>query len=169
MDRVWFTFVDSPTNRTSDPVGVAGLPDSPPLSVVQTSWTGTDKSLLVYNLSTTPPGIAYRYYISLFFAELDPNVNASGLRVFDVSINGKSFSKGIDVYAVVGLYAVCEIYSTVPVGPFSDYVLINLTSTAGSLFPPFIAAAEILQLVQNPMVPPTSSVDSKSQFYFQDP
>ena len=157
------------TNQTSQAVVVAGVADSPPVSVLQTSFVAPSAAGLYYNRSTHPEGSAYKYHIALYFAELDPRVNASGLRVFDVSINGKSFSKGIDVYAVVGLYAVCEIYSTVPVGPFSDYVLINLTSTAGSLFPPFIAAAEILQLVQNPMVPPTSSVDSKSQFYFQDP
>ena len=161
--------MDSPTNRTSDPVGVAGLPDSPPLSVVQTSWTGTDKSLLVYNLSTTPPGIAYRYYISLFFAELDPNVNASGLRVFDGTVNGNLLFQGLDVYEQVGQYGVIESYSSAPFGPYADYVVINLTSTASSVYPPSIAAAEIIRLFDNPMVPATSSVDSKTSSCSDNP
>jgi hypothetical protein len=36
-----------------------------------------------------------------------------------------------------------------------------VTSTPSSIYPPFIAAAEILQLLDNPMAPATSSVDSK--------
>ena len=116
---------------------------------------------LYYKLPTFPQSTSYKYYVALYFAELDPSVNASGLRVFDVSINGVPFYQAIDVFAEVGLYTAYEIYSPNPVGPFSDHVLINLTSTAGSVLPPFLAALEIFQLFQNPMVSATSSVDSK--------
>ena len=160
LDRLWFTDTTAPTNQTSQAVVVAGLADSPPVSVVQTNFMATTAAGLYYNrslLGSTP----YKYCVALYFAELDPNVNASGQRVFDISINGNAFGKGIDVYADVGLYRVDEVYSSYPLGPFSDYVLIQLTSAAGSVLPPFIAALELFQLFQNPMLPATSSVDGK--------
>lgn len=139
---------------------MSGLADSPPVSVMQTSWMATGSSL-VFNLSSTLPLNASRlYYISLYFAEIDPStVNASGLRVFDVSINGIPFFAGADVYAEAGPSNAAGIYTFVPRGPLFDYVLINMTATASSVYPPFVAASELLQLFDNPMVPATSSVD----------
>ena len=141
---------------------VAGLADSPPLPVVQTSYAAPTAAGFFVNftagLDTTTH---YYYYLALFFAEIDPRVNASGLRVFDVTINGSPFYRNFDVYANVGQYTVSELYSSKQLGPYTDHVLINATSTPSSVYPPFIAALEILQVLDNPMVSATSLVDSK--------
>ena len=146
-------------------MNVAGLVDFPPISVVQTSYVATSNAGFYLNLTYNLAGTSYQYYVALYFAEVDPRVNASGLRVFDVWINGKLFYAGIDVYKEVRLYAVSEIYTISPVGPYSDYILINVTSASSSVYPPFIAAAEVLQLFDNPMAPATSSIDSKLFFW----
>ena len=135
--------------------------DSPPVSVLQTSFVASTNAGFYYNLTRNLAGTSYRCYLELYFAELDSRVNVSGLRVFDMSINGRPVFLNLDVYKQVGLYRGYEIYSPKPQGPYSDHLLINVTSTPSSVYPPFIAAAEILQLFDNPMVPSTSSVDSK--------
>ena len=99
--------------------------------------------------------------MALYFAEVDSRVNASGLRVFDIWVNGGSFFSNVDVYNSVRSYSAYEIYSSKPQGPYSDHILINVTSTPSSVYPPFIAALEILQVLDNPMVSATSLVDSK--------
>jgi hypothetical protein len=131
-----------------------------PVSVAQTSLVGSIAHGWSYN--ATVDGYSHTYYVALFFAEVDPSVNASGLRVFDVTINGESFSQGIDVYYQVGLDKPYEIY-TYPgalIGPYSS-IVINGTANSTSVFPPFIAGAEILQLLDDPMAPPTHPVDGK--------
>ena len=138
-----------------------GLRDSPPVSVLQTSYVASSNAGFYYNLTYNLAGTSYQYYVAFYFAELDSRVNASRLRVFNISINGNSYYSDIDVYDEVGLYRAFEIYSSTPQGPYADYVLIEVTSTSSSVYPPFMAAAEILQLFDNPMAPATSSVDSK--------
>ena len=141
---------------------VAGLADSPPVPVLQTSYAAPTAAGFFVNLTAgLDTTTSYNYYLALFFAEIDPRVNASGLRVFDVTINGSPFFQDFDVYAKVGLYTAFELYSSKQLGPYTNHLLINATPTATSVYPPFISAAEILQLFDNPMVPPTSSVDSK--------
>ena len=115
---------------------------------------------LSYSGSTA---ITYNYMVSLFFVELDPRVNASGLRVFDATINGSPLLRGIDVYASAGADNAYEIMSDAqkPFGPYADPVLIiNLTSTPSSQYPPSIAAAEILQLFDEIMLSATIEADS---------
>jgi hypothetical protein len=126
--------------------------------VVQTSLVGSIADGWSYN--ATVEGSPHTYYIALFFAEVDPRVNASGLRVFDVTINGESFSQGVDIFNQVGLEATYEIYTPSALGPYSS-IVINGTSNSTSVFPPFIAGAEILQLLDDPIAPPTDSVDGK--------
>jgi hypothetical protein len=99
------------------------------------------------------------YHVELFFAEIDSRVNASGQRVFNITINGENFYPLLDVYERVGLYASEEIYSKYPLGPYTSGVSINATRTSTSAFPPFIAGAEILELLDDPMAPPTSPID----------
>ena len=161
LDRLWVTDRTQPTIQSSVPVDVERLDDSPPVSVVQTSYVASSNAGFYLNLTYNMAGTSYLYYVAFYFAEVDAHVNASGLRVFDIWVNGRSFSSNVDVYNKVGLYSAYEVYSPKPLGPYSNYVLINVTSTPSSVYPPFISAAEILQLFDNPMLPPTSSVDSK--------
>ena len=160
LDRLWSTNTADPTIQTNLPV-VVGLRDSPPVSVLQTSYVASSNAGFYYNLTRNLAGTSYQYYVAFYFAELDSRVNASGLRVFDMSINGRPVFLNLDVYKQVGLYRGYEIYSPKPQGPYSDYILINATSPPTSIYTPFIAAAEILQVLDNPMVPATYPVDSK--------
>jgi hypothetical protein len=130
-----------------------------PVSVVQTSFVAGSIAGWYYKPALAVDGRPHRYYMALFFAEVDPRVNASGLRVFDITLNGEYFYRGLDVYkGAGGLYAAYEIYSPNPLGPYSS-ILVNATGTPSSVFSPFIAGAEILQLLDDPMAPPTSPVD----------
>ena len=140
---------------------IEGIDELPPVSVVQTSYVAPSNAGFSYIQTDNLAGTSYRCYLELYFAELDSRVNASGLRVFDIAINGDSYFTGLDVYDKVGPNRAFGLYSPKPQGPYSDHLLINVTSTPSSVYPPFIAAAEILQLFDNPMVPSTSSVDSK--------
>jgi hypothetical protein len=132
--------------------------DLPPVPVVQTSFIGTMANGWSYK-PVLPNNRSHSYYVVLFFAEIDPRVNASGLRVFDLTINGGNFYPGLDVYkGAGGLYGSYEIYSPNPLGPYPS-IMINGTGSQGSIFPPFIAGTEILQLLDDPMAPPTSATD----------
>jgi hypothetical protein len=144
--------------RTSTLVVTGRYREYVPVSVVQTSFVADSAAGWYYNpIAADSP--LHRYYVVLFFAEVDPRVNASGLRVFDLTINGTNFYQGLDVYnGAGGLYAAYEIYTPNPLGPYSS-IMINATGTPSSVFPPFIAGAEILQLLDDPMTPPTSPVD----------
>ena len=155
------TITTEPVIWTSQTVATDELADSPPVSVLQTSYVAASNIGFYINQPVDPTGTSYHYYVAFYFAEVDSRVNASGLRVFDIWVNKKSFFSDVDVYNRVGLYSAYEVYSPKPQGPYSDYILINVTSTPSSVYPPFISAFEILQLFDNPMLPPTSSIDSK--------
>jgi hypothetical protein len=130
-----------------------------PLPVVQTSFVADSiASGWSYKPALATDSLPHSYYIVLFFAEVDPRVNASGLRVFNIDINGVNFYRALDVFARAGLYFTDRIYSVNPYGRNSS-VVINMTPTPSSMFPPFIAGAEILQLLDDPVAPPTSPVD----------
>ena len=59
------------------------------------------------------------------------------------------------------MYRAYELNSPSPLGPLSDgRIVINLTSTPSSVYPPSIAALEILQLFDDYMLYATSSKDS---------
>ena len=78
-------------------------------------------------------------------------------------VNGSPLSnyEVVDVYARVGMYRAYELNSPSPLGPLSDgRIVINLTSTPSSVYPPSIAALEILQLLDNQMLYATTSKDS---------
>jgi hypothetical protein len=157
------TSTTGPTNKTNLAVTGEGTFDLPPIPMLQTSLMASTAAGLYHNVSTNVPEaseVPNRYHVGLFFAEIDPRVNASGLRVFDVSINKNPFLSNADVFAKVGLYTGYEIYSPSPVSqPNPGHFLVNITSTATSTFPPFIAGVEILQLFSSTIAPGTSSID----------
>ena len=102
------------------------------------------------------------YYMAFWFVELDPRVDAPGLRVFNLSSNGHLLKSGIDIFARMnGLYIGYQIYTADPHGPYEDNVLIEAYTAPTSLYPASIAGAEVLQLFDNPMnaTTPTSSLD----------
>jgi hypothetical protein len=78
--------------------------------------------------------------------------------VFDIILNGRIVYQGLDVYGQVGALAADAIYSPDPLGPYS-FINFTASGTLTSIYPPFIAGAEILQLLDDPMASPTSPVD----------
>ena len=107
---------------------------------------------------------SHYYFMVLWFVEFSSNVNASGQRVFDVAINGEVFEKAIDIYGRVGPYTTLEVYSSTekPLGPYVDKFVIEIYNSSFSDYNPSLAAAEILQLFDNPMNTTTSSSDGLS-------
>jgi hypothetical protein len=162
LDRLWDAKYSTGANaiRTSEPVVLAGYNEYVPVSVVQTSFVADSiASGWSYKPALATDSLPHSYYVVLFFAEIDKSVNASGQRVFNITINGNNFSQGLDVYNQAhGPDVTFTIYSPNPLGPYSS-IVINATGSQGSIFPPFIAGAEILQLLDDPMAPPTHPVD----------
>ena len=145
--------------------------DFPPIDVVQTSFVA---GLITFNitrassvLTTSTMAGSHKYFLAMFFAEIDPRVNASGQRVFDITVNGDLFAQGVDIYTdASGMYKGLEYYTntSVPLGPYSDNIIIESKARSTSIYPASIAGIEVLQLFDNPMnaTTPTSSNDRKS-------
>jgi hypothetical protein len=155
---LWATSYGGDANRTSEAVLVRNC-DYVPVAVVQTSYVARSISGWHYQPTLAADSRPHKYFLALLFAEIDPRVNAPGQRVFDLTLNGITVYQGFDVYSESkGLYVAREIYAVEPYGPYSS-IVINATGTTTSLFPPFLAGLEILQLLDDPMAPPTSATD----------
>ena len=130
----------------SAPVNISEIPDLPPQAVMQTNHIGRNGSIVHrINISTFSDGSTY--YVLLCFVELDPRVNATGLRVFNLSINGVSLSYGLDIYQRVGLNRGYVIYANISLVTNANVMLVEARSAPTSLYPPTIAGVEILQLL----------------------
>lgn len=187
FDRLWATSYGNELYmfHTTGAVAV-GPSDFAPASMLQTSFLAESNAGWYYelgagtndggqiasndkgadsNLPGTPVGTsAHSYYVALYFAEVDQRVNAPGLRVFDITINGHSFKRDVDIYNEVGSTTGKVIPSIgTPLGPYSS-ILINATGSPDSKYPPFIAGAEILQLLDDPMALPTSPIDGNTLY-----
>ena len=173
MDRFWVRYSDAPTTaiQTGHDVGLNNMPDDPPLTVMQTSFYEPNFTVsitaLADVLTTSTVAGSHKYYIAYFFAEVDERVNASGQRVFDITVNGDLFAQGVDIYTdASGMYKGLEYYTntSVPLGPYSDNIIIESKARSTSIYPASIAGIEVLQLFDNPMnaTTPTSSNDRKS-------
>ena len=155
MDRFWFTETFGPTNITSNTVDVSGMSDDVPMVVMQSNLMANTTTGLQYNFSL--PG-KHRYSINLFFVELDPEIGI-GLRVFDVNVNGATTLPNVDIFNdTKGLYHPYTVYTPTAFGPYTDYVLITLKP---SLYLPSLAALEVMQVFDNPMVVSTLFNDGK--------
>ena len=157
LDRFWFTSTTGPTNVTSNTVDVSSMPDIVPMRVMQSNVMANTTIGLVYNFSL--PG-KHLYSISLFFAELDPEIGSG--RVFDISVNGETTLPRLDIFNVTnGRYRPDTVYTPTAFGPYIDYVLIALKPSLSSLYLPSLAALEVLQVFDNPIVVSTLFDDGK--------
>ena len=139
--------------QTTYHVDVDDIHEYPSMAVMQTNFIATD---IVINLpedfrdilTTSTATGSHEYFVALFLAalflaEIDPRVNASGQRVFDVTVNGDMFVEGMDIYDQT-------------LGPTHwvrtrDNIKIEAKIRSNSLYPVSIAGAEVLQLFHNPM------------------
>ena len=174
IDRFWWRYANEPTNviQTTQDVRV-NIDDSPPDAVLQTNFVARNITVNLTRasnvLSTSTMAGRHKYYVALFLAEIDPRVNASGQRVFDVTVNGNTFKKDVDIYANISLYRGIEYHTktSIPMGPISNNIIIEARAKSNSSYPASIAGVEVLQLFDNPMnaTTPTSSSDGMYNFH----
>ena len=175
IDRFWWRLTNDRNSviQTTQDVGVNKIADYPPMAVMQTSVIGRDITVDFSEfpdvLTTSTMAGRHKYYMALFYAEIDPRVNDSGQRVFDVTVNGDPFGEGMDIYGYKnqGLYRGLEHYSNESLGPYSDNIIIEATAKSNSPYSASIAGFEVMQLFDNPMnaTTPTSASDGMYNFH----
>ena len=167
FDRFWWRYSDVPNNvtQTDLDVGVNDMLDYPPMAVMRTSLFQTDFIVNLKELGDVLTAAtitdSHEYYMIFFFAEIDPRVNASGQRMFNITVNGDVFAKHVDLYnQAPGLYKGFQYNSDAPT-PYSDNIIIVVNTESNSPYPASIAGFEVLELFDNPMnaTTPTSSSD----------
>ena len=171
IDRFWWRYANEPTNviQTTQDVGVNKIADYPPMAVMQTSVIGRDITVDFSEfpdvLTTSTMAGSHKYFLAMFFAEIDPRVNASGQRVFNITVNDDLFVNGMDIYdQAPGLYNGLQ-HNTV--ATYSNDIIIVATTGSNSLYPASIAGFEVLQLFDHSMnaTTPTSSSDGMYNFH----
>jgi hypothetical protein len=168
LDRFWFTLgasIGEVSNVTTSTIDMEYTQlEYLPMKVMQSNIVATTRAGLLYNL--TLPG-SHRYFFSIFIVELDPRVK-SGDRVFDVQFNGRLVISNIDISNSSNgkPYVLDQYYATKPLGPYVDYLAITFTPAASSTYLPSLAALEVMQLFDNPMVSPSSSNDGNCIYNF---
>ncbi|MCO5548356.1 hypothetical protein L7F22_001813 [Adiantum nelumboides] len=145
LDRYWISSKTSAVNEvntTTSAIDVSRQKDDPPSRILQNSYVGTP--WFTISFSTLNPKSPYGFVF--YFAEIEPAVNASGLRTFNIYANGelKNTEGEIDVFAQVGAYRAYG-YGVAIAPNSTGHITLNFTSSATSVFPPFIAAAEIFE------------------------
>ncbi|KAI5063543.1 hypothetical protein GOP47_0022090 [Adiantum capillus-veneris] len=140
LDRIWLAYTSEAgdVNTTEATIDTDQI-DKPPAQILQTAFMG--KPYVTLNYTNLDPNV--KYLAELYFAEIDPAVNASGQRVFNIFANGDLVTTlgDIDVFARVGANAAFG-YPAV-VSPNADGILtFNFTPTTTSIYPAYLAAAE---------------------------
>ncbi|MCO5558474.1 hypothetical protein L7F22_012058 [Adiantum nelumboides] len=140
LDRLWLSYIAEAgyMNTTEATIDTDQI-YKPPAQIFQTAYVG--KSYITLNYTTLDPKV--KYLAEFYFVEIDPAVNSSGLRVFNIYANGDlmSTAAAIDVYARVGANAAFGY--PVAVSPNADGVVtFNFSSMTTSTYPPYLAAAE---------------------------
>ena len=177
LDRLWWRGMDPTSNvyATDRSVTIRNS-DLPPQKVMSSNYLedaygySLDMSSDSRILTTSTLKGSHYYYLMAWFAEIDPNVNASGQRVFSLMVNGDKGYKSLDIFGRVGSFSSFEIYtgSDLPLGPYTDKFIIRGNSTFIISYPPTLAAVELLQRFDNRMdVQPTSSTDGRAVFLHQ--
>jgi len=118
------------------------LPAGTPASLFTTARAATAGSHLTWRF----PVPAGAYTVRLFFAEIDPNRQASDARLFDVTIGGQLVLDNFDIFAATGGYtASVRTFQTTA----SSQVIVDMAAVTG---PPLVSGIEVA-----PALPPISS------------
>lgn len=123
---------------------------TPPIQVLQTALTHSEKLEFIHNVSET---WNHDYHVFLYFLELDNTVR-SGQRVFDIYLNGDLKEKDFDILAQGSNYRHTVLN-------ISSNSAINLTLAKGSSseYGPLCNAYEILEAL--PWERETNQTDCK--------
>ncbi|KAH7295500.1 hypothetical protein KP509_27G052200 [Ceratopteris richardii] len=134
---------------------IADSVDQIPEKLLQTSLTGSRD----FTVSRSNLEVNAVHYVQFHFAEIDPLVNSSGMRVFNIFANDVLLSTDgpIDVFNSVGANTAYS-YRYVLKSNASGVVVFTFTSIASSTFPPSVAAAELFEVRQIDALTPTPIV-----------
>ncbi|KAH7365286.1 hypothetical protein KP509_18G018800 [Ceratopteris richardii] len=158
LDRYWTSHEvpDSSLNATQKTINMStDSIDQIPEKILQTTFTH------FRTIKSTWDDLQVNavYYVQFYFSEIEPLVNTSGMRAFNIFANGDLLSTEgpIDVFARVGANAAYSYRKSVMSNATGDIVF-NFSALANSTFPPFLAAAELFELRQNDALTPTPIV-----------
>ncbi|KAI7736286.1 hypothetical protein M8C21_001731 [Ambrosia artemisiifolia] len=151
-DRIWKPDSNLSQNGNStllenrSIIGPNGTKALPPITVLQTARTHSDRLEFWYNFQS-----GYNDYIlNLYFLELDGSVQ-TGQRVFDIYINDKQ-RENIDIKSGGSNYKAASINFTA-----NQFLNLTITKANGSRWGPICNAYEILQL--RPLLQATDQKD----------
>ncbi|KAH7365308.1 hypothetical protein KP509_18G020000 [Ceratopteris richardii] len=148
LDRYWISHKapDSSLNSTQKTINMStDSIDQIPEKILQTTFTGF-RSFISSWVGLEANAF---HYVQFYFAEIEPLVNTTGMRVFNIFANGDLLSTegSIDVFARVGANAVYS-YRKPVTSNATGAIVFTFTSLANSTFPPFLAAAELFEFRQ---------------------
>ncbi|KAI5061801.1 hypothetical protein GOP47_0022340 [Adiantum capillus-veneris] len=145
LDRFWISSKASDideVNTTTLAIDVSERNELPS-RILQTTFMGRPHIRSWYS-ELKPKSV---YIAEFYFAEIDPAVTASGQRTFNIYANEElmNIEGEIDVFAKVGAnaaYGYPMVFSPNSTGD----VTFNFTPTATSVYPSFLAAAEVFEI-----------------------
>ncbi|KAH7365382.1 hypothetical protein KP509_18G024400 [Ceratopteris richardii] len=139
LDRYWISYntSDSNLNSTEASIDMRFVAEQLPEKILQTAFTVGP----YFTLNWTGLEVGSKYYVQFYFAEINPLVNASGMRVFNIFANVENLTTPVDVFGQVGANSAFSVPAVVDPDATGS-VLFNFTPVANSMFPPFLAAAE---------------------------
>ena len=179
-DRVWYRSTLTPESSlfqsTPDLIDIGNSKGQPPLTVVQSilvakniNYTISPSSTISPLTRTTTTG-QHNYSVMLYFFEFNKAVvNRSGLRAFNLTLSiGRSAlidQQTLDIFSLVGANKLWEFGTgKTAVGPYAGDINIQIVTLPSSPLSASIAGAEVLQLLSNPMLTPTASLDGRHEF-----
>ncbi|KAH7365391.1 hypothetical protein KP509_18G024800 [Ceratopteris richardii] len=151
LDRYWISYNASMSNviTTEETINTLNNVDQPPQKILQSSYTGTS-----FTSTWTGLEVDSKHYVQFYFAEIDPLVTASGMRVFNISANGMDLtSTPIDVFSEVGANTAYS-YQAVVDPDTTGSIRFSFNPVGNSTFSPFLAAAELFNTrISNALTP----------------
>ncbi|KAH7427993.1 hypothetical protein KP509_10G070600 [Ceratopteris richardii] len=146
FDRLWLNVAAEARNVrvTESSINVDDFytNENPPVQVMQSALIGDPDIVLPYH-GLDPNA---KYFVEFYFAEIDPAVNASRQRSFNIYANGdlQNSNGAIDVFGTTGAYAAFTQYFVVGPTAKGD-ISFNFTVTNTSLYPAYLAGAELFK------------------------
>ncbi|KAI5074372.1 hypothetical protein GOP47_0010333 [Adiantum capillus-veneris] len=165
LDRLWSsdTPLSSSIVSTTHEIVERSMDFAPPI-LLQTAITGTNLS---YSFTQSVSSSA-KYLVTMHFSEFSPNVTGSGQRVFDIYTNVwqqgiQPWASNVDIFNLSGgQFMGAELYSTQPITPVNDSIVLNFKSSPNSSYGPIISGIQVLLLTTNPLSNLTSSDDART-------
>ncbi|KAH7365377.1 hypothetical protein KP509_18G023900 [Ceratopteris richardii] len=156
LDRYWISYrtSDSYLNSTERTINTLNVREHPPETILQTTFTVGP----YFTLNWTGLEAGSEQYVQFYFAEINPLVNRSGIRVFSISANSRSLTTRLDVFGEVAANTAYSLPALVDADETRS-ILFVFTAVANSTFPPFLAAAEFFNTRLSNTLTSSATVD----------